>query len=88
MDGADFLVFGVSAVALVMALVQMLKGAGLSARWAPLASIGLGLLLSGGNALAQILPWFGQAWQVAIMGLVVGLAASGVYSGTKALRGK
>lgn len=88
MDGADFLVFGVSAVALVVALVQLLKALGLDGRWAPLAAIGLGLLFSGGNALAQLLPWFAQAWQVAIMGLVVGLAASGIYSGSKALRGK
>lgn len=65
------------AVPVVLGLVQVLKGAGLPHRFAPLASLalGVGALLLGG-----------LAWQPAIVqGVIVGLVASGMWSGSKAL---
>lgn len=68
-------------VALVMALVEALKRkAGLSTRWAPVASLALAGLLNTGNA------WLGDGdlLKGLLDGLLLGLVASGVYSGAKA----
>lgn len=65
------------AVPLIMAIVQAVKTAGMSHRWAPLLSIGLGLvgfyfLLPGADTASSLFE-----------GLVAGLTASGLYSGAK-----
>lgn len=66
-------------VPLVMAVVALLKNAGLAGsgnRWSPLTSLVLGV---GG---AFLLP--GPTWQVTVLaGLTVGCIAAGVYSGVK-----
>ncbi len=65
-------------VPIVVGVVQVLKVSGFPSRWAPLASLGLGVvgatLLIGGAFRADILQ-----------GLAVGLSASGLFSGVKAL---
>jgi hypothetical protein len=63
-------------IPLVLALIELLKGLGLPGRFAPLASVALGF------AAAFVL---GQA---ALQGLVIGLSAAGLYSGSKASFGK
>lgn len=65
-------------VPIVIGLVEAIKKVGLPDRWAPIVSIALGLggaWLIGGTALAIVLS-----------GLVIGLSASGLYSGTSAVR--
>jgi len=59
------------AVPVVVALVQIAKGLGLTTRYAPLLSLvlGVGILLALGE------PW--------LAGIIVGLSASGLYSGGK-----
>ena len=65
------------AVPVVLGLVQVFKRAGLSHRFAPLASILLGI---------GVLFLVGLSYQVAIVqGIIVGLSASGLWSGTKTL---
>lgn len=69
------LVIGIVPVAL--GLVAALKQARLSSRFAPLASIVIGIAL---------VALTGQTWQADIaQGVVVGLTASGLWSGSKAL---
>lgn len=67
-------------VPLVMAMVSLLKNAGLSGtdnRYSPLTSLGLGA------AGAFLLP--SPTWQLTILaGLTIGGLAAGVYSGVKA----
>ena len=65
-------------VPIVLGVVQVLKVSGLPSRWSPLLSLLLGVvgatLLIGGELRADILQ-----------GLAVGLSASGLWSGVKAL---
>lgn len=70
-----------AAVPLTMAIVSILKNAGLTGlehRFAPLWSLGLGL---GG---AFLVP--SSTWQFTVLaGLTIGCIAAGVYSGSKTL---
>jgi len=67
-------------VPVVLGLTQVVKMAGLSKRYIPLMSVFLGIIcvsiLNGFSGL-EIIP-----------GIIVGLSASGLYSGPKALIGK
>ena len=64
------------AIPVIVVLVQVFKGIALPSRFAPLASI-----LSG----VAILAIAGLSWQAfVIQGIIVGLAASGLYAGGKA----
>ena len=66
------------AVPVIVALVSAAKMAGLKSRFAPLLSIGLGIVLFyflGDNV---------DAGTRLFTGLIAGLSASGLYSGTKA----
>lgn len=66
-----------SLVPVLIALIQALKGAGLPAKFAPLVAVVTGVL-----SCVYLLP---LALPVEILqGVVVGLAASGLYSGAKA----
>jgi hypothetical protein len=77
MDVGILTIAGVGAVPLVLALVQLVKGLGLPVQYAPLLSVLIGVALVG----------FVEGYMVdSIMtGLVVGLSASGLWSGTRAL---
>ncbi len=69
------LVIGIVPVAL--GLVAAIKQVGLPSRFAPIASIAIGI---------GLVSLTGQAWQADItQGIIVGLAASGLWSGSKAL---
>jgi len=73
-------VAGVPIVALTIALAQIVKGY-VAHKWIPLISLGLGIGLV---ALAMK----GFSIEVLMLGLVVGLTASGTFSGVKAIAGK
>lgn len=73
-------------VPLIVGLVEWLKAQGLPSRWAPLASVGLGVLIAALSLLAQRYPTVADWGGVAIVGVILGLAASGLYSGQKAVR--
>ena len=65
----------VAIVPVVLGLVQVAKGMGIPSRYAPVASIVLGV------ALMLIT---GAVWQAAVVqGIIAGLAASGLWSGSK-----
>jgi len=71
----DFSPLIVAIIPVVIGLVQVVKQVGLPTKFAPLASIVLGFGLV---ALTSV------TWPVAIVqGIIVGLAASGLWSGSK-----
>ena len=70
-------------VPVVMGIVEAVKRVGLSERWAPVAAIILGVflrLMVGVTLITDVL----QVPQMIVIGIVIGLTASGLYSGGKA----
>ena len=68
-------------ILLVCALVEVAKGLGINTKFAPLWAVGFGVALSG-LALYQSTPYV----QVIFIGMIAGLSAVGLYSGTKNAR--
>jgi hypothetical protein len=64
-------------VPLVTGLVEILKATGLNSKYAPISSLGLGILLT--TVLTN------DVSAIILGGIVVGLMASGFYSGAKAV---
>ncbi len=65
-------------VPLVLGVTEVIKGVGLSSRFAPLCSLVFGVagaFLIGGDSNSAIV----------LQGLIAGLTASGLWSGTKAI---
>jgi hypothetical protein len=63
-------------VPVILGLVQVVKQVGLPSRFAPLASIAIGI---------GLVALTGVAWQAfVVQGIIAGLAASGLWSGSKA----
>lgn len=63
-------------IPVITAVVQAIKGVGLRDKWAPLVSIGLGVLI------AVLLRPDTEAMDHAVFtGIIYGLSASGLYSG-------
>lgn len=76
---------GVALVPLIIGLVEVGKRLGLGSRWAALLAVVLGLVLSLGYHLAASWP-DASAWaETALLGLALGLSATGLYSGAKTL---
>jgi hypothetical protein len=78
------IIYGVAIVPLIIGLVQVLKQTGLPDRFAPVASLGLGLAFAGvqiatGAAL--------EPFAALLTGIAYGLSASGLYSGGRAVVG-
>ena len=72
-------ILGVAAVPAIVGLVQAAKELGLPDRAAPAAAVLLGVLAS----LAQVLGSGTPAVQASVSGIGLGLAAAGLYHGTK-----
>lgn len=78
----DLEMYGVSAVVLIIAVVQLLKGAGLPAKYAGLAAVALGLAAAWGFGAPAGWP----VMQIIVTGLMLGLSAAGLYSTQKNVR--
>lgn len=81
----DVVIYGVPLAAAVMYAVNYLKGLGLDAKWAAPAAWAL--------ATAIVITWRlgqGETFSVTMVieGVMIGLAASGMYSGGKAVLGQ
>ncbi|SFS53807.1 hypothetical protein [Marininema halotolerans] len=70
-------VFGVALVPLIMGLVEMAKLWGLPVKWAALLAVVMGLVA--GVFIVAPDHWV----QGVVVGLAMGLSATGLYSGTK-----
>jgi len=79
------LVAGVGAVPLIVGLVEVFKGQGLPSKRAPLAALILGLAF---GLLAASVEHSVTLLQGSVYGIIAGLAASGAYSGGKAVMAK
>ena len=65
-------------IPVVTGLVGVVTQLGLRSRFAPIVSLGFGILLS-------FLLTGGFSLQTVLLGIVLGLGSSGLYSGTKAV---
>lgn len=72
-----------ASVPAILAIVNLLKGLGLSGRWAALAAVLLAMVIN----LAVALWGDNQIFQAAASGLILGLGAAGLYdaSGAKTI---
>jgi len=73
------IIAGFSAVAIVTGLVELVKRAGLSSQLAPIAAVIFGIALS--------VLGTGFSSTSIVVGVVLGLASSGLWSGAKAVSG-
>jgi uncharacterized membrane protein (DUF441 family) len=65
-------------------IVEVAKRAGLPTRWAPAFALVAGVVLALLAAWGDVLGGFEGNWaRVVLTGMVVGLTASGLYSGVK-----
>ncbi len=80
----ELLIAGLPASGVIVALVEGAKRAGLSARWAPVLAVVLGLTCGLLAQLAVVAPRVDVWYEAAGAGIVLGLSAAGLYSGTKA----
>lgn len=81
----DLLIAGLPASGVIVALVEGAKRLGLPARWAPLLALCLGLVCGISAHLAAVAPSVHPWYEAAGGGIVLGLSAAGLYSGTKAI---
>src|SRR5262245_700015 len=80
-----FSLFGMPAIVLVMGLVALTKLLGLPGRWAPIAAVIAGFLVSGAILLLQLKP-AAEPWiRFVTLALMLGLAAVGLHAGWKAV---
>ena len=71
-------IYDVALIPATMGLVDVAKRAGLPSKYAPILSLGIGIALGIATSL-------GNLQKGIITGIAIGLSASGLYSGTKAL---
>jgi hypothetical protein len=83
MDVNIYLLYGVPVVGLVMALVRLAREVGLPTKYAPALALVLGVI--GGIAIAY--QQGTDFVQGAVIGLVIGAAASGFYDNAKFVGG-
>jgi uncharacterized membrane protein YGL010W len=73
-----FEVYNIAIIPLVLGLVELFKRAGVSAKYSPFVAVILGVL-------AGVFYISSDIKEGVIIGLMLGLSASGLYSGTKNL---
>ena len=79
MDVSNYLLYGVPAITIVMALVKVARETGLPSKYAPITSIGFGVLSGIGIALQN-----GSSIVAgAVVGVMIGVSASGIYDVAK-----
>lgn len=76
---------GVVVVALVEAVKRLAKIEGDAAIG---VAIGIGIVVASGAHLAAIAPGFGEWWETVVAGLLLGLAACGLFDAGQALKAK
>lgn len=70
--------FDVALVPATMGITEVIKSVGLPSKYAPVVSLGVGIILG-------VVTSPGEALRGVLTGIAIGLSASGLYSGTKAL---
>lgn len=82
MDVSQYLIYGIPAVALVIGLVKVFREIGLPSKFAPIASVSIGIVIG-----LSIASETGQPYSAgAAIGIAIGLSSCGMYDvGKKAL---
>ena len=81
----NWAVYGVPALVWIVALINWFKEAfGLASKWALPVATALGAVIGTALYFSEMYPVVEAITQIAIGAILVGLAASGYYSGTKA----
>lgn len=75
MDLSIYLIYGIPAIALVIGLVKLVREVGLPSKFAPLASLVIGVLGGVGVAVTNDQTILYGV----VLGIVFGLSASGIY---------
>jgi len=78
----DIEIYGISAVLLIIALVNLAKSAGFKSKYGGLLAVALGVLASVGYTFYQDT----LTYEAIVTGLALGLSASGLYSTQKNIR--
>ena len=82
----DITILGFPAIVVIVAIVEFIKLiGGVEGNKAIVASIIVGLILSIGIHVAELLPQFKEWWEVVLAGILLGLAASGLFDAGKAV---
>ncbi len=74
---------GVLGVPFILALIQVAKGAGMDSKWAAPLSLFLGISLTVGFQFSLGAATRADWFNATIVGMAIGLSASGLYSGAK-----
>lgn len=69
--------YGILLVPLILGLIEIAKGTGLPTKWSPVLAVSLGILLG------VLILYPENLGQGVIVGIGLGLSATGLYSGTK-----
>ncbi len=80
----EILYNGVSLVALVIGVVQVIKATGISGRAVQLVAIGLAFAVFAGSKAAEMYPAFGTWFSLVMTGLY-GVSACGLYDVARAI---
>lgn len=78
------LIGGVTAIGLIVAIVQLIKTAGFPAKYAGVLALLLGLIVAFVYTYFSVTAWY----QALVLGLALGLAAAGAWSTAKNIAGK
>ncbi len=85
----DIVVAGIPAGVVVVALVEAIKRIGkIEGDGAIIVAVIVGLLVALGAQAAALWPGFAVWWQTAVAGILLGLAACGLYDAGQAIKGK
>lgn len=85
----DLLVGGASAIVVVTALVEAIKRIGkIEGDGAIIVAVIVGLAVALGAQAAALWPGFAVWWETAVAGILLGLAACGLYDAGQAARSK
>jgi len=85
----DFVVAGVPAAVVVVALVEAVKAVGkIEGNRAIVVAVIVGVIVAMAAQAATIWPGFAVWWQTAVAGILLGLAACGLYDAGQAVKGK
>ena len=76
---SDLVIRGIPVIAIVIGLVEYAKSWGLDTKYAALLSMGLGVVASLTIQLAVVYPEISPWVEAVVMGLVVGMSATGLY---------
>jgi len=85
----DFVVAGVPAAVVVVALVEAVKAVGkIEGNRAIVVAVIVGVIVAMAAQAATIWPGFAVWWQTAVAGILLGLAACGLYDAGQAVKSK